>query len=210
MVEPDVIDVGPWWVSGVLYENCSCQLLCPAHISFKQRCDNDACVGFWGIRIEKGRFGQLTIEEQNIVVAYETPPRMATEDSWKMEIYFDQEADEDQRNALEAILTGEVGGPWKILARFVAERVESRVAPIHYENDGKRITLRVEGVLQSAIDSVENKKTGQIASLHNLFNIIHAETQFLATGSSTMNDDVFEWTTERKHALYSKFSWTGP
>ncbi len=210
MDKPDVIDVGPWWVSGVLYENCSCQLLCPAHISFKQRCDNDACVGFWGIRIEKGRFGLLTIEEQNIVVAYETPPRMDTEDSWKMEMYFDQEADEDQRNALEAILTGEAGGPWKILAKFVAERVESRVAPIHYENDGKRITLRVEGVLQSAIVGVESKKTGQIASLHNLFNIIHAETQFLATGSSTMNDDVFEWTTERKHALYSRFSWTGP
>ncbi len=127
-----------------------------------------------------------------------------------MEIYFDQEADADQRNALETSLTGVAGGPWKILAKFVAERVESRVAPIHYENDGKRITLRVEGVLQSAIVGVESKKTGQIASLHNLFNIIHAETQFLATGSSTMNDDVFEWTTERKHALYSRFSWTGP
>lgn len=202
--------VEPWWVKGVLYENCNCQLLCPAHISFKQRCDNESCVGFWGIHVEKGRFGQLEIDAQNAVVAYETPPMMHTEDSWKMEIYLDQGADEEQRNALEAILTGQAGGPWKVLAKFVAESLQSRIVPIHYENDGKRIDLRIEGALDSVIQSVESKKTGQIVTLDNLFNIIHAETQFLATGSSEMKGGVFEWTTERKHALFSRFSWTGP
>ena len=210
MAEPAVIEVDPWWVKGVLYENCNCQLLCPAHISFKQRCDNDPCTGFWGIHIEKGRFGQLTIVEQNAVVAYETPAMMHTEDSWKMGIYLDESADEEQRNALETILTGQAGGPWGTLAKFAAEWVHCRITPIHYENDGKRINLRIEGILQSSIDSVESRKTGQIVTLDNLFNIIHAETQFLATGSSMMKDDVFEWTTERKHALFSRFSWTGP
>ncbi len=210
MGEPSEAEVSPWLVSGVLYENCNCQLLCPAHVSFSQRCDNDTCVGFWGIHVEQGRFGQLTLREQNIVVAYESPQIMNTENSWKMEIFFDQEIDAAQRNALEVILTGDAGGPWKILAKFVAERAASRVVPIYYENDGKRINLRIEGVLRSDIDSVENRKTGQIASLNNLFNVIHADTQFLATGSTRMKDDVFEWTTEKKHALYSKFSWTGP
>ena len=96
MAEPVVIEVDPWWVKGVLYENCNCQLLCPAHISFKQRCDNDPCTGIWGIHIEKGRFGQLTIIEQNAVVAYETPAMMHTDDSWKMGIYLDENADDEQ------------------------------------------------------------------------------------------------------------------
>ncbi|MFQ5763843.1 MAG: DUF1326 domain-containing protein [Rhodospirillales bacterium] len=210
MAEQDVTTVDPWWVRGVLYENCNCQLLCPAHISFKQRCDNETCVGFWGIHVTKGRFGQLTIDEQNAVVAYDTPAMMHTEESWRMEIYLDQAADEEQRNALEKILTGEAGGPWRNLAKFVADRWQNHVAPIEYENDGKRISLRIGGVLESAIESVESKKTGQIVTLDNLFNIIHAETQFLATGTSMMKDDVFEWATERKHALFSQFSWTGP
>ncbi len=210
MVESNGNETDPWWVKGVLYENCNCQLLCPAHISFKQRCDNDTCVGFWGVHIEKGRFGQLTVVEQNAVVAYDTPAMMHTEDSWKMEIYLDQDVEEKQRNALEKILTGAAGGPWKNLARFVGNPLKSRVAPIQYENDGKKISLRIEGVMQSAIESVESRKTGQIVTLENLFNIIHAETQYLATGSSNFSDDAFEWTTERKHALFSRFSWTGP
>lgn len=210
MVESNGNEADPWWVKGVLYENCNCQLLCPAHISFKQRCDNDICVGFWGVHIEKGRFGQLTIVEQNAVVAYDTPAMMHTDDSWKMKIYLDQDAEEEQRNALEKILTGAVGGPWKILAKFVGDPLKSRVVPIQYENDGKKISLRIEGVMQSAIENVESRKTGQIVTLDNLFNVIHAETQFLATGSSNFSDDVFEWTTERKHALFSRFSWTGP
>ncbi len=210
MAEPAVIEVDPWWVKGVLYENCNCQLLCPAHISFKQRCDNDVCVGFWGVHVEKGRFGKLAIEEQNAVVAYDTPSMMHTEDSWRMEVYLDQAADEAGRKALEKILTGEAGGPWEHLSKFVVDQLQSRIAPIHYENDGKRITLRIEGILLSTVESVESRKTGQIVTLDNLFNIIHAETQFLATGTSKMKDDVFEWATERKHALFSRFSWTGP
>jgi len=40
-------DIDPWWVNGTLFENCNCQLLCPAHISFRQDCQDERCVGFW-------------------------------------------------------------------------------------------------------------------------------------------------------------------
>lgn len=76
----------PWWVNGTLFENCNCQLLCPAHVSFKQECDEDPCRGFWG----------------------------------------DQSVDETQRRTLEQILTGEVGGPWAIIGKFITERLEAR------------------------------------------------------------------------------------
>ncbi len=52
-------DTDPWWVTGTLFENCNCQLLCPAHVSFKQNCDEDPCLGYWGVQVEKGRFGPL-------------------------------------------------------------------------------------------------------------------------------------------------------
>ena len=160
-------DRGPWHVSGVLYENCSCQLLCRAHVSFSQLCDNDPCVGFWGIRVEEGRFGELALGAQDIVVVFESPQVMATENSWKTEIFFDEKVETAERNALETVLSGDAGGPWKILARFFAQRPAIRHVPIHYENDGRHITLRIDGIMQSALDGVENRKTGQIASLNN-------------------------------------------
>lgn len=204
MTEPD-----PWWINGMLYENCSCQLLCPAHVSFRQNCDGDRCLGYWGVHVTNGRFGRLVLEPQNAVILYESPPSMH-DGGWIVEIYLDQAADEAQRRALEQILTGDVGGPWSMLAKFVAERLETRVAPIEFIDDGTTKTLRIDGVMDSRIGAVESRKTGQPATLGNLFNVIHSAMQFLARGSSRVKDGNFDWDTEDKHALYSDFSWTGP
>jgi hypothetical protein len=204
MAEPD-----PWWMNGTLFENCNCQLLCPAHVSFRQDCDEQLCLGYWGIHVDKGRFGRLVLDKQNAVVAYQSPQRMHSL-GWIVRIYLDKAVEEAQRRAIEQILTGEVGGPWAILNNFVAERLESRAVDIKYEDDGRRKRLRIDGVLDSAIHGLESKKTGEPATLGNLFNVIHSAIQYMARGSSRMNDEAFQWTTEGKHALYSEFSWTGP
>ena len=73
--------------------------------------------------------------------------------------------------------------------------------PIRFDNTGPHKRLHVEGVLESLIDDVESKRTGQTATLGNLSNVIHAAAQFLATGSSTVTDPKFTWSTKEKHAL---------
>lgn len=199
----------PWWITGTLYENCTCQLLCPAHVSFRQRCDNDPCWGFWGVHVDHGRFGRLVMGPQDAVIAYESPPYMH-DGGWTVQIFLDDAAEAAERRALERILTGEAGGPWQVLSRFVAERLETRTAPIDYQSDGKHKVLRIDGVLESAIDAVESKRTGESVTLGNLFNVIHAQVQYLAKGSSRMGGEAFHWATKGKHALYSEFTWTGP
>ncbi len=198
-----------WWVKGLLYENCSCQLLCRAHIAFTQECDNEVCIGFWGVHVNKGRFGPVALDEQDAVIMYQTPPRMA-DGGWTVKLFLDQRVADDQRAAIQKILSGEVGGPWKILAKFFERVLPAETVPIHFDNDGKRITLSIEGVVQSTMDSVENSRSGQKVALENLFNAIHSNTHFLATGSSVSTDGDFQWTIESKHALFSDISWTGP
>ena len=202
-------EADPWWVRGTLYENCNCQLLCPAHVSFKQDCHEDPCLGFWGIRVDKGRFGRLVLDEQNAVVAYQAPKQMHSS-GWTVRIYLDDAVDAEQQRAMEQILSGEVGGPWEILGKFVADRLETRALPIEFVDEGKEKRLHVEGVLDCLLLSVESRKTGQPATLGNLFNVIHSAMQYMARGSSQMHDDFFDWSTEKKHGLYSEFSWTGP
>ena len=202
-------EADPWWVNGTLIENCNCQLLCPAHVSFKQDCDKERCLGFWGIRVDKGSFGRLVLEPQSAVVAYDSPQQMHSH-GWTVRIYLDQAADAEQQEAMRQILTGEVGGPWAILGQFVAERLETRVAEIAFTDDGHTKSLAIDGVLETTIRGVESRKTGEPATLGNLFNVIHSAIQYLARGSSRLKDDAFDWTTEDKHALYSRYSWTGP
>lgn len=200
----------PWWVKGILFENCNCQLLCPAHVSFKQDCDLEPCLGFWGIRVEKGRFGPQVLGEQTAVVLYQSPKRMHTPASWRVQFLLDAGSDDAQRRALEQILSGEVGGPWQVLAKFFVERLPTRVAKIAFAAKGHEKRMSIEGMVDTELHGVESKRTGEPATLGNLFNVIHGQIQYLARGSSRTSAGEFAWSTEHKHALYSDFSWTGP
>ncbi len=205
-----MVEADPWWIKGLLFENCNCQLLCPAHVSFKQDCDQELCLGFWGIRVEKGRFGRLVLGPQSAVMLYQSPKRMHTAASWRVALLLDSAASDEERGALEQVLTGKVGGPWEMLAKFFAERLATRVVPIEFNDAGHEKSMRIDGMLDTTVRSVESKRTGEPATLGNLFNVIHAATQYLARGSSRVSAGDFAWTTDQKHALYSEFSWTGP
>jgi hypothetical protein len=202
-------DSDPWWVNGTLFENCNCQLLCPAHVSFRQDCHEERCVGFWGIRVDKGRYGRLVIEPQTVAVLYESPRRMHTA-GWRVQFFLDPAVDADQRAAMELILSGAVGGPWAILAKFFTERLPSRAEPMRFVDSGHEKSLEIEGVLDSTLHSVDSKRTGEPATLGNLFNVIHSAVQYLARGSSRATTPAFTWTTSERHSLYSAFSWAGP
>ena len=51
----------PWWAEGLLFENCNCQIICPAHLSFKQNCTFERCLGYWAIRFEEGTYGEVPL-----------------------------------------------------------------------------------------------------------------------------------------------------
>lgn len=108
-----------WWAKGLLFENCSCQLVCPGHMSFKQLCTCERCVGHWAVHIEEGRYSDVVLDGQNVVILYDTPQHMIT-GGWTEVFYVDERSDDAQRKALETIFSGEAGGPWEVLARFVA------------------------------------------------------------------------------------------
>jgi hypothetical protein len=197
-----------WWAKGLLFENCNCQLICPAHISFKQNCTHERCTGYWAIRFEEGTYGDVPLRGLGAVVLFETSQRMY-EGGWIEGLYLDENADEPQREALETILKGNAGGPWAILARFVETWLETRTVGLKFEDEGRKKTLTVEGLFETRIEALKGSP-GPEAVLQNLYNTIHGPTHVLARGSSRCTDRGLAIATEGTHALYSQFSWQGP
>ncbi|MBI5443000.1 MAG: DUF1326 domain-containing protein [Deltaproteobacteria bacterium] len=199
----------PWNAAGLLFENCTCQILCPGHMSFRQNCTYERCVGHWSIHFEKGRYGEIPLGGLNAVIVFDSPQQMFA-GGWVQGMYLDENAGADQRKALETILTGEAGGPWAVLARFVGRRLETRYVPIALEDDGRIKRVRIEGILESSVEALRGNDKEREVLLENLFNQIHAPTQVVARGSTTMNDGPLSMATEATHGLYSRFSWQGP
>ena len=204
------LDTPPkWWGKGLLFENCNCQLICPAHLSFKQSCTHERCVGYWAVRFETGTFGTVPLDGLMAVILWDSPQRMF-DGGWTERLTLDERADPAQRSALEAIFRGEAGGPWAILAKFVGTWLETECAPCHFVDEGRHKSLTVPGLLETRLETLRGPEPGSAPRLENLYNTIHGPTHTLARGSSRCGEGGFSLLTEGTHALYSDFSWQGP
>jgi hypothetical protein len=208
-VREGIAKVDRWCAKGLLFENCNCQLLCPAHLSFKQRCEHERCIGHWAIHIEEGRYGSLTLDGLNAFIVGDSPQLMIS-GGWTQAIYLDERAGEAERRALEQIFTGQAGGSWAVLAQFVSTRLETRVVPIHFKDEGRRKAMWIDDCLDTTVEAIKGADPAQEAVVANVFNQIHASTQVLAFGTTRYADRGLAMTTSGTHALYSRFSWAGP
>ena len=99
-----------WRLKGDYFENCNCEVLCPcivlgvAAVPTEGHCD----VGF-AFHIDRGNFNHVSLDGLNFVVTAYTPGIMS-EGNWSTAVYVDQRADQQQREALGRILSGEMGG----------------------------------------------------------------------------------------------------
>ena len=195
-----------WNAKGLLFENCSCQLLCPAHVSFKHTCDGDRCHGHWCFHIDSGQFNDVSLNNTNIAVVFDAPTTMY-EGDWTQVFYVDEATSPAQRQALESIFSGHTGGPWSVLSRFVSEQLETRVVPMTFEDNGRQKTLVIPGIFETAISAVPGADGDGEAIISNLHNVIHGPVHTMARGKSRHTDSTLGFSVENTHALYSYFSW---
>lgn len=195
-----------WWAEGLLFENCNCTAVCPGHIHFSQECTHEVCHGFWAIRFDGGRVGEVDLAGVDVVVVYETPQVMV-DGGWKQAIIVSDRATGAQVRAVEEILTGERGGPWEILARFVADARPTRTAPVRIEEAPGRKSVTVKGVLKGAVEAIRGRNKAEPVTFANIYNQIHDSTQVIARGSTRYDDGEIVIANEGTHGLWSRFRW---
>ncbi len=195
-----------WWARGLLFENCNCQLVCPGHMSFKQRCTHERCRGYWALHFDDGRYQEISLGGFNVVILFDSPQQMFA-GGWTTAMYIDERANEQQRQKIEQILSGRAGGPWSVLARFATERLGTQFLPIHFEDAGRKKRMWIEGVFDTSIEAIRGKDKSSEVVMSNFFNQIHAPLQVLALGQTRSTNRALSIETENTHALYSKFSW---
>jgi hypothetical protein len=198
--------VPSWWATGLLFENCNCQLVCPGHMHFDQRCTHERCKGYWAIRFDDGAFGSVALAGARAVKAYDCPQHMIDGD-WTEVVIVDASLPQDARDAVEHILTGRAGGPWAKLARFVSRRLETRYLPIQFEESGATKRALIDGVLDGEITEIRGRDRTRPVMFHNIFNQLHSPDQVLARGVTRYDDGIIVVDNEGTHGLYSTFQW---
>lgn len=195
-----------WWAKGLIFENCSCQLVCPGHIHFDQLCTHERCNGYWALQFDDGEVDSSRLAGRNVVIAYDAPKRMI-DGGWTQIMFVDEAASDDQRDALESVFRGDLGGPWAILGKFVSERLPTRYVPIEMVTDAPTKTVTIPGVIDATVEMIRGKDRSQPVTFENIFNQIHSSSQVIAFGDTHYDDGVIRFDTKRTHGLWSQFDW---
>lgn len=198
-----------WRVRGEHFENCNCDLLCPCHVSFKQRPTQGYCVGFWADHIEEGKYGDVPLDGLTVVIAFATPGNMY-EGNWTAVTYIDDRATPPQKEALSSIFSGSVGGPWKIISNFISTNTV-KYLPIMFKKEGRTRSVTIPSILESNVEAIKGANPDEEVKLLNLYNVLLQPPHILARASSSKySDNDIEWDNEKKYALYCTFEWSGP
>src|SRR6266852_6238918 len=129
-----------WQITGDYFENCNCNVVCPCTISPNQpltsRPTEGACEVAFAFHITSGNYGNVTLDGLNVAMIARSPGPMA-EGNWSVALYVDERANEQQRQALEAIFSGSSGGPLGALAPLISTVLGAKNVPITYHIEGK-------------------------------------------------------------------------
>ena len=110
----------PWRISGSYLEACNCEAICPCRrIGARKggRSTYGICLGSLAWQIEEGAAGNIGLAGMRAVIAsrYDDDEPGSP---WSFVLYVDRRGDERQREALESIFLGRLGGtpelqfPW--------------------------------------------------------------------------------------------------
>jgi hypothetical protein len=174
---------------------------------FSQLCTYERCKGYWALRFDDGRFGDVALGGLRAVVVFDTPQRMI-DGQWIQRLIVDSSASPEARWALETLVNGEAGGPWGKLAAFVGSRQPTEYRPITMIDEGATKRLSIAGRLTAVVNQIRGRDRSKPVVFENIFNQIHASTQVIALGDSEYRDDAIVISNAGSHGLYSMFEWS--
>src|SRR5215211_3911993 len=116
-----------WHLEGTFFEQCPCDTVCPCITSaFTKPADVE----------------RVDVSDLSVAMFGDTPPVMA-DGNWRVGMFMDEAASQEQADKLGAVFSGQLGGPPEVVAALVGEMLGMETAPIEYEDDGRRHRARI-------------------------------------------------------------------
>lgn len=209
-----------WQLEGDLLDMCNCELLCPCHVSFRQKSTYDICEGLWVANIERGAWNQLSLDGLRVMVTFHCPSPVMYEGDWTAVLYIDQQASQEQEAALTEIFSGQAGGPWARLAPFFKDGKFKSIKRAAFDFTKEGRTFRVSTLIETdgatngstslEIQAIRGVNSEDEVKITNLRNVIHGDEHVMARSDHRVDDEGLRWDYSGKNGLYSRFSWSGP
>ena len=196
-----------WSLKGSYVETCSCDLMCPCNFSFDHGATYDYCRVTLVFDISEGEIEGTDVSGLKVAAIADTP-KVMTEGNWRLGMFVDERATDEQVEKLTAVFGGQRGGPMEGLAPLIGEMLGVERAPIEVVNDGLRHSVRIGDSVDFEIEDIVpfGIETGEPARLVGIFHPVASE--FTAAEATRSRISAFGIEYEGKTGLSkSEFSW---
>jgi hypothetical protein len=200
-----------WQIKGNYYETCSCDFVCPcvpAHMTVRPT--KGSCTFAMAYQIERGKYGDVSLDGLGFIVLGLTPEEMA-KGNWSVGVIADERASAAQREAITAIASGSAGGPMAALSGLVGKFLGVESAPIRFERDGVKWSIKASNKVDMAAEGVKGLNPDATEPMY-LDNTGHpAANRFALARASKSHVHALglAWddTTGLNNGQYAPFSW---
>lgn len=168
-------------LEGSILEVCTCNVLCPCWVG--EDPDPGTCDAAMAYHFDKGDINGVDVSGLTLGFVVHIPGNVL-KGNWRAAVYVDEKSTEDQEEALLNVFTGKLGGPVADLAQLVGEVVSVERAPITYEVEGVKGTLKIGQVAEAEMEPYKGP-TGEVTTLNeSIFTTIPGAPAYVGKASS--------------------------
>ena len=192
-------------IAGSFFEACNCAIACPC--VFLSPPTTGDCTLLLAWHIDQGRFGQIDLDGLNAVLAVHSPGHMM-ETKWKVALYVDERANQNQRDALTQIFSGQAGGHLAGVAPLIGEVLGVKAVPIEYRSEGKRRGLRMGEIADAEIEGLPGQDGGDVTIANHPFTAVPGFPAVVAKSKQMRFSDYgLKWEVSNKNGFFSPFAY---
>jgi hypothetical protein len=196
-----------WHLKGSYFETCSCDLMCPCNLSFDHGATYDFCRVTLVFHVREGEINGTNIDGRKVALIGDSP-KVMTDGNWRVGLFIDEEATDEEVEKLAAVFGGQLGGPMAALAPLVGEMLGVERAPFEVEEDGLRHRVRVGDAIEFEVKDIVpfGVETGQPVRFNGMFHPVASDLTMAEATHSRISAFGIEY--EGKSGLStSEFSW---
>ena len=210
--------VPDWKASGDWFDVCSCNIPCPC--IFAQTPTNGECEGVLAYHIKNGHYGETSLDGLSVLgLTYFKGNIWAGETKFTGAFFFDERANQQQRDALQMIFTGKAGGFMAEFGKLLGDMRGIDYAPINFEvaDDLSYWSAEIPGKVVAKAEALAGPMTPSGKRVQTL-NAPGSEVGpgTVATWGKAIIDEVnapevrFEWRRKGRSSKHIPFDWSGP
>jgi hypothetical protein len=196
-----------WQIEGTYFETCSCEVVCPCTASLALGADYDRCNVTLVFNVTAGDVEGTDVSGLTVAAVADTP-KVMSEGNWRLGVFIDDSASDQQMEKLGAVFGGQLGGPMEALAPLVGENLGVERAPIEVREEGLRHSVKIGDAVDFEVEDVVSfgVESGEPARLTGIFHPAGSELTIAKATRSNINAFGIEY--EGKSGFSSsRFSW---